>query len=59
MKEYYTDSHGVMIENPKFLREGLRILSFSVKGKRFLNVHNAVFPEKSKVQKIGAKLDRF
>jgi putative transposase len=29
LKEYYTDSNGVMIENPKFLRQGEKILKRS------------------------------
>ncbi len=29
LKEYYTDSDGVMIENPKFLRQGERVLKRS------------------------------
>ncbi len=26
LKEYYTDSNGVMVENPKFLRKGEKVL---------------------------------
>ena len=29
LKEYYTDSHGVMVENPKFLRIGEKVLKRS------------------------------
>ena len=29
LKEYYTDSNGEMIENPKFLREGEKVLKRS------------------------------
>jgi putative transposase len=29
LKEYYTDSHGVMVENPKFLRIGQKVLKRS------------------------------
>ena len=29
LKEYYTDSNGTMVENPKFLRKGERILKRS------------------------------
>jgi putative transposase len=29
LKEYYTDSNGVMIENPKFLRKGEKVLKHS------------------------------
>ncbi|QSV63739.1 MAG: transposase [Dolichospermum sp. DL01] len=29
LKEYYTDSHGVMVENPKFLRAGEKVLKRS------------------------------
>jgi putative transposase len=29
LKEYYTDSHGVMVENPKFLRQGEKVLKRS------------------------------
>ena len=36
LKEYYTDSNGVIIENPKFLRQGEKILNpdFSQKKKK-------------------------
>lgn len=29
LKEYYTDSNGVMVENPKFLRQGEKVLKRS------------------------------
>jgi putative transposase len=29
LKEYYTDSDGVMVENPKFLRKGEKVLKRS------------------------------
>ena len=36
LKEYYTDSNGVTVENPKFLRIG----------KKFLSVQYVVYPGK-------------
>jgi hypothetical protein len=27
LKEYYTDSNGVIVENPKFLRQGEKVLA--------------------------------